>query len=67
MGTGEIEETQGVKYFEKAYPMLMTKDIGCRRLDFYDTDNNEVDCRAINWKTCDVTLYKRRCVKDGKF
>lgn len=67
MGTGEIEETQGVKYFEKAYPMLMTKNIGCRRLNFYDTDNNEVDCRAINWKTCDVTFYKPRCVKDCKW
>ena len=67
MGAGGEQETQGVKAFEKAYPMLMTKDIGCRRLDLYDTDNNQKDCRAVNWKTCDVTLYKPRCIKDGKW
>ena len=67
MGAGGEQEGQNVKAFEKAYPMLMTKDIGCRRLDLYDTDNNQKDCRAVNWKTCDVTLYKPRCIKDGKW
>lgn len=67
MGAGGEQDGQGVKAFEKAYPMLMTKDIGCRRLDLYDTDNNQKDCRAVNWKTCDVTLYKPRCIKDGKW
>ena len=36
-------------------------------LDLYDTDDNQKDCRAVNWKTCDVTLYKPRCIKDGKW
>ena len=67
MGAGGEQEGQNVKAFEKAYPMLMTKDIGCRRLDLYDTDDNQKDCRAVNWRTCDVTLYKPRCIKDGKW
>lgn len=67
MGAGGTQETQGVKAFETAYPMLMTKDIGCRRLDFADTDNNQKNCRAINWKTCDVSVYKPRSVSDGKW
>ena len=67
MGAGGEQEGQNVKAFEKAYPMLMTKDIGCRRLDLYDTDDNQKDCRAVNWKTCDITLYKPRCIKDGKW
>ena len=67
MGAGGEQDGQNVKAFEKAYPMVMTKDIGCRRLDLYDTDNNQKDCRAVNWKTCDVTIYKPRCVKDGKW
>ena len=67
LGAGGINEDEGVKAFEERYPMLMTKDIGARRLDFYDTDNNQKDCRAINWKTCDVKMYRPRCVKDGKW
>ena len=67
MGAGGEQEGQNVKAFEKAYPMIMTKDIGCRRLDFYSTGNNQADCRAINWKTCDITIYRPRCVKDGKW
>ena len=67
LGAGGINEDEGVKAFEERYPMLMTKDIGARRLDFYDTGNNQKDCRGINWKTCDITIYRPRCVKDGKW
>ena len=67
MGIGGIDESQKVDAYEKNYPQIMTKDIGARRLDFADTDDNRADCRAVNWKTCDVTIYKPRCIKDGKW
>ena len=65
MGIGGIDESQQVTAYENRYPQIMTKDIGARRLDFADTDNNQKDCRGVNWKTCDVEIYRPRCRKDG--
>lgn len=67
MGIGGSNESEQVAAFENRYPQIMTKDIGARRLDFYDTDNNMKDCRGINWKTCNIKTYRPRCVKDGKW
>lgn len=67
MGIGGSNESEQVVAYENRYPQIMTKDIGARRLDFYDTDNNMKDCRGINWKTCNIKTYRPRCVKDGKW
>ena len=67
MGIGGSSEDQKVVAYENKYPQLMTKDIGARRLDFADTDNNQKDCRGIDWTSCDITIYRPRCVKDGKW
>lgn len=67
MGVGGDSEEKKVVAFENKYPQIMNKDIGARRLDFADTDNNQKDCRAVDWRTCDVATYRPRCVKDGKW
>ena len=67
MGIGGSSEDQKVVAYENKYPQLMTKDIGARRLDFADTDNNQKDCRGVDWTSCDITIYRPRCVKDGKW
>ena len=67
MGIGGSSEDQQVVAYENKYPQLMTKDIGARRLDFADTDNNQKDCRGVDWTSCDITIYRPRCVKDGKW
>ena len=65
IGVGGISEVNGVSAYEERYPQLMNKDIGIRRLDYADTDNNQKDCRAVEWTKCDTKLYRPRCIKDG--
>ena len=48
-----------------AYRRLMTEDCGIHRIDFADTDSTYKDVGQINYRTCDISLYRPRCVEDG--
>lgn len=48
-----------------AYRRLMTEDCGIHRIDFADTNSTYSDIGQINYRTCDMSLYRPRCVEDG--
>lgn len=48
-----------------AYRRLMTEDCGIQRIDFADTNSTYKDVGQINYRTCDISLYRPRCVEDG--
>ena len=81
---GGITTDLTVQAYEGGYSHLMTKDVGARRLDFYQTmnkqgvfaagasnnakdDKNKECSRAVDWTTCNIELFRPRCLKDGKW
>ena len=64
----EERSLTAVEYDKKkspAYQRLLTEDCGIHRIDFTDTDSTYKDIGQINYRTCDVSLYRPRCVEDG--
>ena len=76
-GSGGADQT--VWAYETRYLMCMNKDTGVRRVDFANagtknigsnaavTKTNDSDCEPINFKTCDLELYRPRSSKDGRW
>lgn len=76
-GSGGSDQT--VWAYETRYLMCMNKDTGVHRVDYANAGtknigsnasvkgNNEADCEPINFKTCDIDIYKPRCSKDGRW
>ena len=48
-----------------AYHRLLSQDCGIQRIDFSDTDSTYEDVEQINYRTCDISIYRPRCVEDG--
>lgn len=64
----EERSLTAVEYDKKkspAYQRLLTEDCGIHRIDFADTDSTYKDIGQINYRTCDISLYRPRCVEDG--
>lgn len=78
-GSGGSDQT--VWAYETRYLMCMNKDTGVHRIDFANAGtknigsnanakakaNNQGDCEAINFKTCDIDIYRPRSSKDGRW
>ena len=78
-GSGGSEQT--IWAYETRYLMCMNKDTGVHRIDFANAGtknigsnanakakgNNQGDCEALNFKTCDMDIYKPRSSKDGRW
>lgn len=48
-----------------AYRRLLSQDCGIQRVDFNDTDSTYKDVEQVNYRTCDMSIYRPRCVEDG--
>ena len=78
-GSGGSDQT--VWAYETRYLMCMNKDTGVHRIDFANAGtknigsnanakakaNNQGDCEALNFKTCDIDIYRPRSSKDGRW
>lgn len=69
-GATESEERSltAVEYDKKkapAYRRLLSQDCGIQRIDFTDTGSTYKDVEQINYRTCDMSIYRPRCVEDG--
>ena len=49
------------------YRKYIGAEIGVQRIDFKDTNNAYVDYEPVNYRTCDINIYRPRCVEDGKW
>ena len=83
LGAGS-SDGEGVWAYETRFLKCMNKNTGVRRIDFNNSDTNQVtamglgsngstkgfndiDCEAINYKTCNIEYYRPRCLKDGRW
>ena len=69
-GATESEERSltAVEYDKKkapAYRRLLSQDCGIQRVDFNDTGSTYKDVEQVNYRTCDMDIYRPRCVEDG--
>lgn len=78
---GSGGEDQTVWAYETRYLKCMNKDTGVHRVDFANAGtknigsnaaasakaNNQSDCEPVNYKTCDMDIYRPRCSKDGRW
>ena len=48
-----------------AYRRLLSQDCGIQRVDFNDTGSTYKDVEQVNYRTCDMDIYRPRCVEDG--
>lgn len=67
LGCGGEDVVRVVDAYENRFAHLMSKSKAVHRKDFADTDDNFVDVEAIDYSTCDVSIYGPRCSKDGKW
>lgn len=69
-GACETEERSltALEYDKKkapAYRRLLSQDCGIQRIDFGDTGSTYKDIEQVNYRTCDMAIYRPRCVEDG--
>lgn len=76
-GSGGADQT--VWAYETRYLMCMDKNTAVHRVDYANAGtknigsnasvkgNNQADCEPINYKSCDVDIYRPRCTKDGRW
>lgn len=65
--------------YETRYLHCMDENTALHRVDYANSGaknigsnalvkgNNEADCEPINYKTCNVSVYRPRCVADGRW
>ena len=67
-GVNEERSLTAVEYDKKktpSYRRLLTPDCGIQRRDFASTKNTYKDIEQVNYRTCDMSIYRPRCVEDG--
>lgn len=64
-GAGKEDSVSGYEGTQGYYPNFGNYYTGAQRIDFSDTDNNYADIESVNYRTCDVNLYRPRCSTDG--
>lgn len=79
LGVGGVATSDNPTAYELRYIKCMTENIGVMREDFANSGgvnigsnktvkgNNEADCLAINYSTCDVSKYRPRSLADGEW
>lgn len=82
LGCGGKNADETVVAYETRYLHCMDKNTAVHRVDYANASldktknigsnalvkgNNEADCEPINYLTCNVDVYRPRCVKDGRW
>lgn len=79
LGAGGVKDSETIWAYETRYLHCMDINTGVHRVDFANSGEfvigsnaavsgfNDCDCEPINFKTCDVNIYKPRCSKDGRW
>lgn len=65
LAAGGTSTDYPVRAYEGRYRQCMDKNTALRRLDFADSANNMKDARPLDYRTCNVDIYRPRRVKDG--
>ena len=50
---------------EPRYRNYLSQDVGIQRIDFSDKNVTYTDIEPVNYRTCDINVYRPRCVEDG--
>lgn len=61
------DQNQPIDGYETAYLNVANNYTSVHRIDFNDSNNNLLDCEALNWNEADTAIYRPRCLKDGKW
>ena len=64
-GENQVDSCNAYEGSSGFYPNFGNKFTGAQRRDFEDSDNNYKDIEPVNYRTCDVNVYRPRCLKDG--
>lgn len=79
LGAGGKKSDETIWAYETRYLKCMDKNTSIHRIDFANSGtknlgsnalvsgNNEADCEPINYKTCNVDIYRPRSLKDGRW
>ena len=79
LGAGGKGEGEEIVAYETRYLKCMDGNTAVRRIDFANSGAkiigsnaknkgfNDIDCQALDYKTCNVDIYRPRCVKDGRW
>ena len=79
LGAGGKGEGEEIAAYETRYLKCMDGNTAVRRIDFANSGAkiigsnaknkgfNDIDCQALDYKTCNVDIYRPRCVKDGRW
>lgn len=59
------DENSTTTKFKGYYRRYLNGDTGIQRIDFQDTDIAYEDYEPVNYRTCDVSIYKPRHFDDG--
>lgn len=79
LGAGGVNPDDTVWAYETRYLHCMDKNTGVHRIDYANSGNkiigsnaavkgfNDCDCEPVNYKTCNIEMYRPRCLKDGRW
>ena len=70
MGVGGAETVNSINAYESKkgyYRSILDINTGAQRVDFADTNEAYDDIEAVDYKTCDVNIYRPRCMADGEW
>ena len=79
LGAGGKGEGESVWAYETRYLKCMDKNTAVHRIDYANSGKkiigsngavkgfNDCDCEPIDYKTCNVDIYRPRCTKDGRW
>ena len=70
MGVGGAGTVNSINAYESKkgyYRSILDINTGAQRLDFADTNEAYDDIESVDYKTCDVNIYRPRCMADGEW
>lgn len=79
LGAGGKQDSETIIAYETRYLKCMDKNTGIHRVDFANSGtknigsnalvkgNNEADCEPLDYTNCDVSIYRPRSLKDGRW
>lgn len=70
MGVGGAGTVNSINAYESKkgyYRSILDINTGAQRLDFADTNEAYDNIEPVNYKTCDVNIYRPRCMADGEW
>ena len=67
IGAGGKLPSQSIWAYEGRYWNCLDEHTALHRIDYAYGNNNQTDCEPIDYKTCNVEVYKPRSLKDGEW